>query len=180
MDTFTIGCVGYSNDKFNIKNLDVIADLANRRPTWNFELIINRDNFPESFQDASNIRVHTQISNEKIPKIMARWSCYLGLSKRERGPATIQEANALGCPTVCANHTGYACFQPLVPLDLPPFVDLSRAHIWHIEETLVKIEKNRSFYLDQANQRRKNYWSTQTPENTTHKWKSFLLNCLEG
>ena len=155
-----------------------MLSLAKRRPEWNFELIANRDSVPEYYAHIQNLKVFLEVSNAQMPKIMRKWSCYLGLSKRERGPATIQEANALGCPTVCANHTGYACFKPLVPLELPPFSALDENHLKYIDRTLADVSENHIDYLNMADRARRSFWSTQTPEHITHKWKAFFLKCL--
>jgi hypothetical protein len=173
-DVFTVGCVGYPNDKANIKNLDAVLALARRRPEWRFELVVNRDHVPEVYNSIQNIRVFLDVENQNLALIMKKWSCYLGISKRERGPATIQEASTMGCPTVCSNHTGYACFRPLIPLKLPPFLPLEEPHIRYIEETLSMIAGNRQKFMAMAEKARATFWSLQTPEVITRSWKEFF------
>lgn len=172
---FVVGCVGYPDDKSEIKNLDAVLTLARRRRDWVFEFIVNRSEVPDSFTELPNVRLHLNVANHHVPEIMKHWSCYLGISKRERGPATIQEANTMGCPTVCANHTGYACFHPLVPLDLPPFEPLSPTHIRYVEDVLADVAANRDSYLERAAYNREAFWLTQTSERITRLWKQLFL-----
>ena len=173
-EQFTVGCVGYPDDQSNIKNLDAVLTLARMRPDWRFEIICNRKVVPQAYRELANIKVFLLVENENSPEIMKKWSCYLGISKCERGPATIQEANTLGCPTVCANHTGYACFNPLVRLELPPFVPLNDEHLRYIEKSLSEVENNRARFLRLADKTRTEYWSLRTPELITRKWKGLF------
>ena len=179
-DDFTVGCVGYPDDKSAIKNLDAILTLARHHPEWRFELVVNRDEAPAEYFALPNLTVYLNVDNAGIPEIMKFWSCYLGIAKRERGPATIQEANTMGCPTVCADHTGYACFRPLIPLQLPPFVDLDDSHLRLIEDTLAHVAANRDAILARAEHARETFWQNHTSEKTTRQWKRFFLTAASN
>ncbi|MFW6312238.1 MAG: hypothetical protein ACOC1K_08410 [Nanoarchaeota archaeon] len=67
---------------------------------------------------------------------------YLSISKRERGPATLQEARVVGIPTMTPNHTGYSEFNPLFPLDIEPYKKLDKRDIDQIVSGIREVKKN--------------------------------------
>lgn len=178
---FTVGMVGYFSVS-PVKNLHVITEFAKKRPDWNFEVIINfgESRIPQEIKRQRNIKIFSQKTNEEVAKIAKNWSCYLGISMAERGPATIQEMNVMGVPTVCANHTGYKSFSPLIPLELKAFKHLQDKDKRMVYNTLVQVYNERDKILKMAKDRKEEYWQERTPEVITKKWMNFFTKCKEG
>lgn len=183
-EDFIIGMVGFPGGLSglnNIKNLDVVFKLARKRTNWKFEICANRQQYPTWFSNQvkqlDNVRVFN-VPHDKMHLLMSRWSCYLGVGKVERGPTTIQEANVLGCPTVCSDHSGYSDFEPSIPLPIDPFIDIDENNLKVIDDALMDLHKNKERYFEESKIKKERFWKERTPDIITKKWKTFLYENL--
>lgn len=183
-EDFVIGMVGYpghlKNGYERIKNLQVVFKLAKMHPEWKFEICTNRNHegerqeFKNRTRHFENITVLEDVIHRKMPEIMSNWSCYLGIGKSERGPTTIQECKAIGCPTVCSDHTGYSEFDPTIALPIKPFKELNGPDIMNVHDALVEMKNNKEKYFQRAEKEKHLFWQEHNPEVITIKWKQFL------
>lgn len=182
---FTVGLVGYpgrlSGGLSNIKNINIVKNLAPIFKNWKFEICCSAGREREmeylhsSYKRHRNVEIKV-VPHKEMPDVMSRWHCYLGVSKAERGPTTIQEATALGCVTVCSNHTGYADFDPVVPMDIEPFKDI-RVHSPRFDvvvDSLRYVYANFDDLFKESQIKRRFFWENRNPRVITYKWKKFL------
>jgi len=181
-DIFTVGMVGYCEDFGRVKNIKHLPTIAKRFPNWRFELCVNRskDDVFTSLKECSNIVIHSgTLANLDMPKIYSKWSCYLGISKMERGPAVLSECKAVGIPTLCSNHTGYKEFKPLIPMDIKPFRDLTASNVDLVCDGLKYIHDNQDVLRGISLTQKERFWSTRNPKIIVRLWKEFFYECCK-
>lgn len=149
-ENFTVGIVGYYQDD-DIKNFSSLPQICKAFPNVRFEVLSsrNKEQFPQFLRSISNLHF-LNVPHEHVHEYMKYWDCYLGLSKRERGPAVIQELRVLGIPTICANHTGYKEFKSMIPLDIEPFKQHSDNDISLFVDAIKDIKINSDSYRKKA------------------------------
>ncbi|MFW6014975.1 MAG: hypothetical protein ACOCRK_00895 [bacterium] len=69
------------------------------------------------------------------------------MSKRERGPATLQEARCLGVPTITPDHTGYSEFNNCISLPIKPYREHTKKDKDMIVEGIKHCFDNYDYYL---------------------------------
>lgn len=180
-DNFTIGLCGYY-EKNDIKNLQSLSKICDCLPKTNFQLLTsrNKNSFPKYLLNINNLDI-INVDRNNIINVMSEWSGYLGMSKRERGPATIQEAKTLGIPTICSDHTGYSEFGPTIPLEIKPFKSHSNNDIDLIVDSIYDLYDNLDHYNEVAKIERHRFWNEEKhPKLISKKWEQFFDVCLEN
>lgn len=178
-DEFTVGVVGYYQDN-DIKNFSSLPKICSHFPDIRFEIMSsrNKNQFPDFLQNIPNLHF-LNIPHENIHEYMKYWDCYLGLSKRERGPAVVQELRVVGIPTICANHTGYKEFKPLIPLDIMPFEQHSNGDIDLYIDSIKDVIINNSKYRKLALEDKEDFWNKEkSTMMVSKKWEDFFKKCL--
>lgn len=176
---FTVGIVGYYQDN-DIKNFSALVKICSALPNIRFEILSsrNKEQFPHFLRYVPNLHFFN-VEHDKVHEYMKYWDCYLGMSKMERGPAVIQELKVLGIPTICANHTGYKEFKPMVPLDIEPFKELSDRDVSLFIDTIKDINTHNTKYREEALKEKDRFWNTEkSTKNISKKWENFFKDCL--
>lgn len=177
---FTVGLTGYYYKK-DIKNLESLPKICKALPDINFELLSSRgkNSFPFDWPNLKNLK-HFSLQNNQIPLKMKEWGMYLSISKRERGPAALQEARVVGIPTMTPNHTGYSEFNPLFPLDIEPYKKLDKRDIDQIVSGIREVKKNWLKYSRRALEEKTIFWEKKKkPALISKKWRNFFLQNLK-
>lgn len=176
---FTVGVVGYYQDN-DVKNFTSLVKICSALPNVRFEVLSsrNKEQFPNFLRYIPNLHF-LNVPHDKVHEYMMYWDCYLGMSKRERGPAVIQELRVLGIPTICANHTGYKEFKPLIPLDIQPFKQHSDGDISLFVDAIKDVKINNDRYREMALEDKKFFWATEkSTKNVSKKWENFFKKCM--
>jgi len=175
-----MGVVGYY-EKNDIKNLYSLVKICNYFNNIKFELLSSRrpNTFPKEITELNNLEIK-KVEHNKIYKQMSKWSAYLGLSKRERGPATIQECKCIGIPTICPNHTGFKEFNPTIKMNLEPFRKHTEWDKDYIIENINMFLDDKQYYMNYAENDKHTFWKNEKhPSIITGKWEDFFNMCLE-
>lgn len=175
-----IGVVGYY-EKNDIKNLLSLTRICNHFNNIKFQLFSSRDRkmFPNEIRGIENLDI-INVKHEDIPEQMSKWSAYLGLSRRERGPATLQECKCIGIPTICPNHTGFREFNPTIKMNLEPFIKHSEQDKDYIIENINMFLDDKTYYMNKAEEEKHEFWKEEKhPSIITNKWEQFFNMCLE-
>jgi len=178
-EQFTIGIVGYYQDD-DIKNFTSLVKICSFLPNIRFEVLSsrNKDQFPNFLRHIPNLHF-LNVPHNKVHECMKYWDGYIGMSKRERGPAVIQELRVLGIPTICSNHTGYKEFSPMIPLDIEPFKSHSDSDISLIVDAIKDLQQNIESYRERALKEKKEFWEKEkSTKIVSKKWENFFSHCM--
>jgi hypothetical protein len=110
---------------------------------------------------------------------MKTWHGYIGLSKRERGPAALQELKVLGIPTICPLHTGYKEFNPLIGLNIDPYKSHNESDINQYVNAINSLQNNFDYYFELAQIEKERFWREEKSSQKISKlWETFFTFCL--
>ena len=174
-----IGIVGYPRHD-DIKNMNSLITLCKRFPKMKFELMSSRSKsqFSNELQNIKNLKFYN-VPHEDTVNIMKRWGMYLGLSKRERGPAVLQELKVLGIPTICPCHTGYKEFNPFIGLDIKPFEKHSSKDLDLYSDAINYVYTNHELCINKTQEDRIKFWNNEkSTKIVSKKWENFFRKCL--
>lgn len=174
-----VGLVGYPRHD-DIKNMNSLVIICKRFPNLNFEMLSSRDksHFSHDIRSIPNLTFYN-VPHSQTVDIMKKWGMYIGLSKRERGPAALQELKVLGIPTICPNHTGYSEFNPLISLDIKPFKNHSASDLDMISDAIKLVLNNHYLYLQKAQIERDVFWANEkSTKVVSKKWEDFFVKCI--
>lgn len=178
-EQFTLGAVGYYQNN-DIKNISSLIPLCKQFPDIRFELLSsrNKNKFPSQFQNIPNLHFYN-IPHEEVVSRMKTWHGYIGMSKRERGPAVLQELKVLGVPTICPLHTGYKEFGPLLGVNVQPLKSHSTYDINKYILAINTLRNNYDYYSNLALVEKERFWKEEkSVEIVSRKWEQFFEKCL--
>lgn len=178
-EEFTVGLIGYI-DKNDTKNIKSLLKICTKTPEIQYQLLSSRKlkEFSKDILNLKNLKI-IKAERNQIVNIMKKWNCFLGVSKCERGPASLQESKTIGIPSICPNHTGYSEFNPTIKLDIEPFKEYTNSDIELIINAIYDIKHNFDVHFKQEQENRKWFWHTEKkPEIITKKWLKFFDKCI--
>jgi hypothetical protein len=160
-DRNIVGIVGYPRYD-DVKNMLSLILLCKRFPHLKFELLSSRskNQFPTELQHINNLQF-LNVPHYDTVNIMKKWGMYIGLSKRERGPAVLQELKVLGIPTICPNHTGYREFNPFIGLDIKPFEKHTSKDLDLYSDAIEYVYRNHEQCINKTQEDRIKFWNEE-------------------
>ena len=179
-ENITLGFVGYY-DNDDIKNFSSIPSICKKFPKIRFEVLSsrNKESFPSWLQEIKNL-TFLNVPHKDVIHYMKYWNGYIGLSKRERGPAVLQELKTLGIPTICPLHTGYAEFSPSIGLNISPFKEHSKKDLDLFYMAIEDLINNNEKYKQRALDEKEIFWTEKkSTKIVSKKWENFLKKCVE-
>jgi glycosyltransferase involved in cell wall biosynthesis len=177
-EDFIIGLIGYI-DHNDTKNLKSLLKICKKTPEIKYQLLSSRNKKELKILDSLTNLDIIKADRKNIINVMKKWSIFLGLSKSERGPASLQECKTIGIPTICPDHTGYSEFNSTIKMDIEPFKDHSDKDIDLIIDNIFHVKENLDYYIEQEQENRKWFWHTEKkPYFITKKWDNFFDKCL--
>lgn len=176
---FIIGLTGYYQNN-DIKNFSSLPYIANALSSYRFEILSSRSpkTFPREIRELENAHF-LNVRNDMVPEIMKKWSIYLSMSKRERGPAATQEAKVTGIPIITPDHTGYREFNNCILLPIKPYKEHTNMDKDLIISAIQHCFENYEKYSSQCLHESRIFWEKEkNPLIISKKWENFFLDCI--